>query len=244
MPSHINSFNKRPQANMRLICFPYAGGTSSVFRPWQVELPDQIELCGIDYPGRVHLKDKAAQSMQEMVEILYPEIVPYFDKPCVFFGHSFGAAVAYALTRRLASDGMLPKHLFVSSRYPPQIGVEKLITCNQSDTDFINALEKKYGQSIPEAILKNKELLAIFLPVLKNDLKINEDYQENIEESIEVPLTLYYGAEDAFDHVASLEKWQETTNHIFRCRVFQGGHFFIDTERESLIKDMLNTVLM
>ncbi len=31
-----------PKANLRLFCFPYAGGSSIVFRSWLDKLPDNI----------------------------------------------------------------------------------------------------------------------------------------------------------------------------------------------------------
>src|SRR5215471_9315562 len=45
-----------PEANshakLRLLCFPYAGGRSSVFAGWQKWLPSDIELCCVQFPGR------------------------------------------------------------------------------------------------------------------------------------------------------------------------------------------------
>ena len=41
-----------PKANLRLFCFPYAGGSSIIFRSWLDKLPDNIEICPIELPGR------------------------------------------------------------------------------------------------------------------------------------------------------------------------------------------------
>jgi len=241
MPSHINCFKKLPHAKMRLICFPYAGAAASAFRLWPKALPEQIELCAVDFPGRVHLKESAAQDMQELVDIIYPEILPYFDKNCAFFTHSFGSIVAYEIVKRLASEGIFPLHFFVSSRHPPHVPLGKPITYNLSDNDFVKATEKQYG-AISQVILKNKDLLALFLPVLKSDMKINETYSESIQHPLQIPITLYYGLEDHSNDLANLERWKEVTTGTFRVKSFQGGHFYIDTAREALIKDILETL--
>ncbi|MBW4609133.1 MAG: hypothetical protein KME22_18490 [Hassallia sp. WJT32-NPBG1] len=41
-----------PQAALRLFCFPYAGGSSLIFRDWYDSLPPSVELCAIELPGR------------------------------------------------------------------------------------------------------------------------------------------------------------------------------------------------
>ena len=41
-----------PQADLRLFCFAYAGGSSIIFRSWLEILPGNIEICPIELPGR------------------------------------------------------------------------------------------------------------------------------------------------------------------------------------------------
>jgi hypothetical protein len=43
---------------MRLICLPYAGGSSSSFASLAKALPDWLELCAIELPGRGSLLDQ------------------------------------------------------------------------------------------------------------------------------------------------------------------------------------------
>lgn len=44
--------SKKPAAKVKLICFPYAGGGTHVFIPWQQLLHPHIELCIVQPPGR------------------------------------------------------------------------------------------------------------------------------------------------------------------------------------------------
>jgi len=44
------------------------------------------------------------------------------DKPCVFYGHSFGSHVAFALAQRLWALGLpLPCLLIASGRFAPHV---------------------------------------------------------------------------------------------------------------------------
>jgi len=42
----------RPQARLRLFCFPYAGGGALIFRTWADGLPADVEVCPISQLAR------------------------------------------------------------------------------------------------------------------------------------------------------------------------------------------------
>src|SRR5207248_8086141 len=101
------------QAKLRLFCFPYAGGGSSVYRGWAERLPRDVEVCLAQLPGReARLRETALTSLSQIVDELAEHIKPYLDKPFAFFGHSMGAMIAFELARRLRrSYGVEPEHL-------------------------------------------------------------------------------------------------------------------------------------
>jgi medium-chain acyl-[acyl-carrier-protein] hydrolase len=41
-----------PRAALRLVCFPHAGGSASIFRTWPNALPPEVELLAIALSGR------------------------------------------------------------------------------------------------------------------------------------------------------------------------------------------------
>jgi medium-chain acyl-[acyl-carrier-protein] hydrolase len=45
----------RPAADVRLICFCYAGGTAGLYSSIAKSLPAWIELCVVELPGRASL---------------------------------------------------------------------------------------------------------------------------------------------------------------------------------------------
>src|SRR5436309_3054681 len=104
MPKHIIRFHERANPTTRLFCFPYAGGGAAVYRSWGPLLPPEIEVHAIEYPGRAYLRDQPANTMDGLIDVLCPEILPLLDKPFAFFGHSYGSIVAFALAKLLQKD--------------------------------------------------------------------------------------------------------------------------------------------
>ncbi len=112
----------RPDARMRLFCFPYAGGGTSAYNPWAKSLPDEIALYSIRLPGREsRLREAPHVRMAPLVQDLADALSPYLDLPFAFFGHSMGGLVTFELARQLRRQhAPQPLHLFVSShRAPP-----------------------------------------------------------------------------------------------------------------------------
>src|SRR3954471_165510 len=92
----------RPDAAVRLVCFPHAGGTASFFRQWSELVPEAVEVVALQYPGREdRLAEPLVPTMDELADQL-AEDVASLAGPTVLFGHSLGASVAYEVARRLA----------------------------------------------------------------------------------------------------------------------------------------------
>ena len=88
MDSWITFPKPNPKADARLFCFPYAGGSSSIFRLWLNKLPNSIEICPIELPGRgSKMKQVPLNRLKPIIKSLSQQIQPYLDKPFAFFGH-------------------------------------------------------------------------------------------------------------------------------------------------------------
>src|SRR5919197_5894001 len=110
------SYRLSPRARARLFCFPYAGGAAHIFRQWPQRLPEGVEVCAVQPPGRGgRLRERPFTSLGELVAAAAPALRPFMELPFAFYGHSMGATVAYELARRLEEEGRAgPLHLFVS----------------------------------------------------------------------------------------------------------------------------------
>ena len=48
----IGGFRPNPRAKLTIFCFPYAGGTAAIYRDWPAMMPDLIDVCPVQLPGR------------------------------------------------------------------------------------------------------------------------------------------------------------------------------------------------
>ena len=231
-----------PQAELRLFCFPYAGGSALAFRSWQEALPSNIEVCPIELPGRGYrLMESPFSEVVPLVQVCGQDLLPYLDKPFAFFGHSLGALICFELARFLRREyGKVPVHLFVSGRQAPHIP-ELSPIYSLPDPKFLQALSRLNGT--PKEVLENAEMMKMLIPIIRADLAIDETYIYTSELSLESPITAFGGWQDPETCLEDIKAWQEHTSGSFSIKMFPGDHFFINTERSLLLSVMTSKLL-
>lgn len=225
-----------PGARMRLFCFPYAGGTAQIYHGWPSGLPDFVEVCSVQLPGRgSRMAEPALTNIRHLVEAAAPALMPYFDRPFAFFGHSLGALIIFELARRLrATRGMSPTRLFVSGRGAPQIPREQDLSYNLPRAEFVEMLRRLNGT--PEEVLNHPELLEIMLPLLRADFEANETYTYVQGQPLDCPITAFGGLQDSEVSREALEGWREQTSSHFILSMLPGDHFFIHSAQPLLLQ--------
>lgn len=220
-----------PQARLRVIALPYAGGGASIYNGWAAAMPPSVEWVSVQLPGRERrIMEKPFHQMSVLVETLERELVPLLDKPFVFFGYSMGTRIALALAQRWQARGSpLPLGMVMAAAGAPHQERESRGTL--SDEEFI-ALLRKYEGTPPE-VLAHKELLDMVLPTLRADFAIADSVLPAVP--VRCPITVFGGDEDPYVTVSALEKWRALTSGEFRTRVFTGKHFFLRTAREPVL---------
>jgi medium-chain acyl-[acyl-carrier-protein] hydrolase len=220
-----------PGAALRLFCFHYAGGSAQVFYDWPRSLPPSVEMGAIQLPGRGHrLGEPHIRRLAPLSRIVAQELLPYLDKPFVFFGHSLGALLCFETARSLRRENMRqPAHLFVSAAGAPhrQNMEESLSVLPKS------ALVKKLHEfdGAPAEALQNDELLDLMLPTIRADFELCETYEYHPESLLECPMTIYGGLEDHEVEAGRLAAWSEMTVGTSEIRMFPGGHFYLNNSR-------------
>src|SRR5215472_10099046 len=112
-----------PLARWRLFCLPYAGGGASAFYNWPLDLPNYVEVCSVQLPGRENrMSERPFTHFLPLIQSLTKAVWPLLDKPFAFFGHSMGAILGFELARQLRKlNEPEPIHLFASGSRAPQI---------------------------------------------------------------------------------------------------------------------------
>jgi medium-chain acyl-[acyl-carrier-protein] hydrolase len=222
-------------ATARLFIFPYAGGAPSSFNKWAVEFPNTIEVSIVHYPGRgSRFNEPPIKELFILVEEIAKAIQPELDKPFFFFGHSFGAMLAFEVARRIRPQ---PQILFVSACGAPRVPNPNRPINALSDSEFISSLQELNG--LPAEAMNNTELMELLLPILRADFEAIENYQyTSNEHRLECPIVAFGGSDDSHVDRARLDAWSYHTNGSFKSKIFQGDHFFINAARQSVITSM------
>jgi medium-chain acyl-[acyl-carrier-protein] hydrolase len=225
------------QTRLRLFCFPYAGAGPSIFRTWSNSLPEGVEVCRIQLPGRENrFRELPFAQLPPLVEALARVLKPYLSMPYAFFGHSVGALVAFELARQVRRQyGVGPAHLFVSGRGAPQIPDPDPPIHQLPDAEFMEELGRRYD-GIPEAVRQNAELMEVLRPILRADVTLSETYRYTDEPVLACPISCFGAARDPSTTWEELDAWRAQTSGAFKLRIFPGNHFFINTARNDLLR--------
>jgi putative non-ribosomal peptide synthesis thioesterase type II len=230
----INSYIE--EDNATLFIFPFAGGGVSSFRKWGEKF-EHIKVLVAQYPGRENrFGEKAVSDIGELVENLFEEIKDKLDvkKPYYLFGHSMGSKVVYELALRIKESRLPnPNGIIISAGRAPCYKEPNPIY-HLSDEGFIEGLRRYDGT--PNEILDNKDLISIFLPTLRADFIIDEDYQDLEGEKIDSKILGLMGDIDEEMELEELLRWQDYTTKEFSYKYIKGKHMFVNTSPESVIK--------
>jgi len=236
----------RPQAELSLYCFAYAGGNATIFRSWVDKLDPRIELQAIQLPGRAaRFKEPLLDSMESILDALEIALLPEIEGgQYAFFGHSMGASVAFELTKRFQKKGVnLPKRLIVSGRRAPSLALDdnrKHIHTLPKD-QFIERLKILNGT--PEALLAHEDLMDLMEPILRSDFKVIETWKYQKGEPLDVPLSMFIGIDDEHVGEESYEAWKKESSQECELKIFPGDHFYIQNYENELIEKINSSLL-
>jgi medium-chain acyl-[acyl-carrier-protein] hydrolase len=226
------------RAQLRLFCFPCAGGTAHIYRDWQQYLPPTIEVLPAQLPGRgPRLREPSFVSLPDLVTALTTAITPLLDRPFAFFGHSMGAAIAFELARRVRKGlACEPEVLCVSGRRAPQVPSDKPPSYNLPNDEFIAELQRMDGT--PREVLEHTELMELFAPVLRADFQLIQTYHYEAGAPLACPINAYGGLEDNEVPRELLSMWRSQTTSRFALYMLPGDHFFLRSS-QTLLLEML-----
>jgi len=217
-----------------------------VFAGWGDALKPEIELWAAQPRGRgSRFREQLHRSVHDMVEDYLQVLRRHLDRPFAFYGHSLGGLVAFELTRRLQAEGLAqPEHLFIGASAPPVLGLLHPRIHDLPDVPFVAAVQERYS-GIPEAVLREPELMELFLPALKADFAAHETFDRSRVTRVRCPITALAGCDDPVIQPAMMEEWSRHTEAEFELLAVPGNHFFLATSREvvlSRIRSVLRVV--
>jgi surfactin synthase thioesterase subunit len=150
-----------------------------------------------------------------------------------------GALVAFEVARALRREGFPPARLLVASaRVAPQCTAAAGPVAHLPDQELAEVMEARSGGMPPE-VLADRETLALFMPVLRCDMRLLEQYQYQEEATLDTPLLALAGEDDPLTTLAQAHAWREQTSASFEVERFCGDHWFIRMHTASIARSIL-----
>ncbi|KZN44561.1 thioesterase II family protein [Pseudoalteromonas luteoviolacea] len=240
----LRANTKTKNVKLRLICFPYAGGGARMFLPWQTELGESIEVLAYKLAGRESRLRAALYAdwstlLDELIDAIGMLDQDYGECPYVIFGHSFGARIAFELTRKLeALQKPLPLQLFLSACRAPSEPCILPYMYNLDSSAFYARVAKMGGT--PAHILEDKRLMRMLEPILRSDMALSELWPDSERTPVNVKITALSGVHDKIDPPLVMQAWQNYTHNNFELICFEGEHFFLHSHQNQLLRQIEN----
>jgi surfactin synthase thioesterase subunit len=228
----LRRFRDVPDARLRLVCLPYAGGAANVFRLWPKGLPDDVEVIAVQYPGR---QDRLRDPIVDDMDVLVTQVVAALERlprrPCALFGHSMGASIAYELTQHLAEK---PELLVVSGHKAPH---RTTVKPPPETFDELMAEVRRVGGDVE--VLGEPELRDLVMPPTLADYRLLRNYLPVVNPTrVPVPIVAYWGEADPSVPEDTMRAWCELTTETFELVTFPGAHFFLESDVDAVLADL------
>lgn len=215
----------------RLFCFPYAGGSASVYSHWENYFDHSIQLQPIELAGRgKRINEPFYASLDDAADDVIRQIKnKLYDLPFAFYGHSLGGAVAYQVALKLREMKFpQPIHVFISGRGAPHIRrKDKPPYHTLPENEFKEKIMELGGT--PEELFLHPELLEILLPLLRADFRISWLFSHQFIQldPLDCDLSILVGKQEDLNS-EQIDEWKLHTNGDCNIHYFEGGHFFIN----------------
>jgi medium-chain acyl-[acyl-carrier-protein] hydrolase len=247
MSQQIALYNPRPEAKIRLFCFPPAGGSASLFRNWAFLLPDIIEVSALRLPGREsRITEEPLRDYKEAIDEITGDLINHLQKPFAFFGHSMGALLAYGVAHKLQDDFALhPSCVIVSCMAAPHTYKSAMTfsPSQQPDLDDEQVIQEFKAAAAPaKDVIANQDFIKLLLPTIRADFAICDSFQDTASSQLLCHISAYGGLHDTLSR-KDLEVWREETSNTFRVRMFPGGHHYLWQLEDLLLNHITRDIL-
>lgn len=227
-------FHVNPTATaLTIIGIHHAGGSALGLLPLFRDLPADVGAAVVDLAGRgTRSREPWSDSFNSTVSDLLTVTDRARSRPHMYFGHSLGGTLAYAMARScptpLARCVVLSACSLTSPepRVAPRTGQE------------LTRLLRMFGGT-PQEVFETPELLELALDVLGRDLELLDQFRPPPPTTAPA-LTRYqmwYGRADHTTTVVRPDVLEQLIGSRVETRVFAGGHFYLqdsDQPRQEL----------
>ncbi|MEW2581420.1 thioesterase II family protein [Streptomyces syringium] len=229
---------QRPQAALRLYCFPPAGTGPAIYLPWADLLPPAIELFALHLPGRgSHPTHVSTTDPRRLIHEITDLITAENPASFAFFGHSVGALLAFETARQLwRTHAMLPSLLALSSFPPPHHEAMQ----NKIVTAVLDGLHDSGGlvPLMPDsATAEAHRKAAYYAPIVADSLLVLQ-HRHHEEAPLDAPLALYAGDTDPLAPLPTLTAWNDLFTQPATPHLYPGKHLYLFDQSPAITQQL------
>lgn len=221
---------------MKLFCLPYAGSSAVIYEKWKKRLSAHAAVIPLELAGRgVRTKDPFYEGMADAAKDVLERLKAQMDgTPYGLFGHSMGGMIMYEVCHLIREQGLQPPEaLYFSGRPAPEVLRKEAPIHELPDDEFAQEI-LDMGATSAE-LFAHKQLMDIFMPILRADFHLVETYVYEDRGPLPWPLTIIAGVDEKWTE-AEIAAWtRHTTAECLIVRM-EGGHFYLQENAELLME--------
>lgn len=212
---------------LQVFCFPFAGAGATLYRSMTLPTGCAVNLVSLQPSGR---EERFAEPLYADLGVAIDDLTAQLATawqggPFAMFGHSFGAVLAFEVTRRLHQTGRpLPQQLLVSGSQAPGTLLIRNVA-SLTDDEFVADVERLAGYEHPA--LADPDLRELVLPAMRSDVTLHEAYRPSAITPLPVPLVVLRGRNDALVSRADCDGWCTCTSAGWQYVEPEGGHMYL-----------------
>lgn len=215
------------------LVFPHAGGAALAYRGFGMALAEAgSDAYVMQYPQRGdRLSHPAAPTVGELAKDLFDAADWAGVGSIRLFGHCMGAVVAFEFARIAERNGVAIDALWVSASEAPS-AVAAAPALPMAESEILAEMVDLGGTD--EALLADEDFVELLLMAVRADYAAFNRYSCEADVTIAADIYALGGDRDHRISEDMLRRWESHTAGAFTCSMFDGGHFYLNSQLEDV----------
>ncbi|MEV0672117.1 alpha/beta fold hydrolase [Mycobacterium sp. NPDC050441] len=221
------------QSSTATLIFPHAGGAALAYRGFGTALAAAgSDVYVMQYPQRGdRLSHPAAPTVGDLARDLFDAADWAGVGSIRLFGHCMGAVVAFEFARIAERNGVAIDALWVSASEAPS-AVAAAPALPMAESEILAEMVDLGGTD--EALLADDDFVELLLTAVRADYAAFNRYACDADVTIAADIYALGGESDHRISEDMLRRWQSHTAGAFTCSMFDGGHFYLNSQLEDV----------
>ncbi|MDF3338147.1 thioesterase domain-containing protein [Mycolicibacterium septicum] len=215
------------------LVFPHAGGAALAYRGFGMALAAAgSDAYVMQYPQRGdRLSHPAAATVGDLAKDLFDAADWAGIGSIRLFGHCMGAVVAFEFARIAERNGVAIDSLWVSASEAPS-AVAAAPALPMAESEILAEMVDLGGTD--EALLADEDFVELLLMAVRADYAAFNRYSCAADVTISSDIYALGGDRDHRISEDMLRRWESHTTGAFTCSIFDGAHFYLNTQLEDV----------